>query len=87
MTIQQKSTNYADEQLEIVDPELSKAHYHRHTKMGLQRFTGSDIEQAYEEGANFVIQEIKKKLDQLREEDKSLWTNTYLREFINQLKQ
>jgi hypothetical protein len=86
MTIQQKSTNYADEQLAIVDPELSKAHYHRHTKMGLQRFTGSDIEQAYEEGANFVLQEIEKKLDQLREEEKSLWTNSYIREFLNQLK-
>ena len=44
-------------------------------------------EKAYIAGANFVIQEIEKKLDQLREEEKSLWTNTYLREFINQLKQ
>lgn len=44
-------------------------------------------EKAYIEGANFVIQEIEKKLDQLREDYKSLWTNTYLREFINQLKQ
>ena len=86
MTIRQKSQQYVDEQLAIVDPELSKAHYHRHTKMGMQRFTGSDIEQAYEEGSYFVIEELEVMLQNLREKNQTLWTRSALEDKLNELK-
>ena len=44
------SIKYADEQLAIIDKELSETGYSRHTKMGVRIFNGSDIEQAAMEG-------------------------------------
>ena len=44
------SIKYADNKLAIVDKELSETSYHRHTKMGVCIFNGSDIEQAAMDG-------------------------------------
>lgn len=44
------SIKYADNKLAIVDKELSETNYHRHTKMGVHIFDGSDIEQAAMDG-------------------------------------
>ena len=44
------SIKYADEQLAIIDKELSESNYSRHTKMGVHIFDGSDIEQAAMDG-------------------------------------
>lgn len=86
MITQQKSTNYVDEQLAIVDPELSQSNYHRHTKMGVKMFTGSDIEQAYEDGANFVISEVETLLQELKEKNQTLWTYPALKDKLKKLK-
>ena len=44
------SIKYADNKLAIVDKELSETSYHRHIKMGVRIFNGSDIEQAAMDG-------------------------------------
>ena len=58
--IDEMSVQYADKQLEIVDPELYATSYSRHTKMGIRVFCGSDIEEAYTDGAKAVLEEIEK---------------------------
>ena len=49
--IEEKARKYADKQLEKVNPDLAREGYHRHVKMGLTNFSGSDVEEAYTQGA------------------------------------
>lgn len=60
------SIKYADNKLSIVDKELSETSYHRHTKMGIRIFDGSDIEEAakngYEQAEKDVWERIEKYL-------------------------
>jgi len=58
--IDEMSVQYADKQLEMADPELYATSYSRHTKMGIRVFCGSDIEEAYTDGAKAVLEEIEK---------------------------
>ena len=44
-------------------------------------------EEEYLTIANKVLELIEVKLDELRKEGKSLWTNSYLRDYIKQLKE
>lgn len=41
---------YADNKLQMIDPELWQTRYSRYRKMGIRVMTGSDIEQAYQDG-------------------------------------
>ncbi len=50
---------YTDMQLSIIDSELSKTSYARHTKMGIRVFCGSDIEEAIDAGALWKEQPIE----------------------------
>lgn len=51
MTIaEEKSMAYADKKLKAADPKLAESGYQRHTKMRVNIFSGSDVEEAYQEG-------------------------------------
>ena len=47
---EEKAIAYADNKLQIVDPEFAKSSYLRHNKMGVRLFSGDDIEEAYQDG-------------------------------------
>lgn len=53
--IEEKARKYADKQLERVNPDLAVQGYHRYVKMGLTNFSGSDVEEAYTQGAIDII--------------------------------
>lgn len=59
MTISEMSAQYADKQLEMVDPDLAATSYSRHTKMDIRVFCGSDVEEAYEDGASALLREVQ----------------------------
>jgi len=47
------SEEYADRMLKQADPELAACGYQRHTKMGVHIFNGSDLEEAFINGAEW----------------------------------
>lgn len=50
----------ADKMLEVVDPELASAKYLRHTKMRVRTFDGTDIEDAFKDGAEWQKEQFEK---------------------------
>lgn len=51
--LEEAAKEYADKRLSIINPEISKSSYSRHTKMALPLFDGCELESAFEEGANW----------------------------------
>ena len=53
MTAEEKAIEYADKKLQVVDPELWQTGYSRYRKMSINVMDGSDVEEAFEEGATW----------------------------------
>ena len=85
--IDEMSVQYADKQLEMADPELYATSYSRHTKMGIRVFCGSDIEEAYTDGAKAVLEEIEDVLHEFNEDDPIFCHYINIVDKINELKQ
>ena len=49
---------YADGELERVDSEIAQSNYSRHIKMGIHIFSGSDLEDAFITGAQWVAEQL-----------------------------
>lgn len=47
---EEKAIAYADKKLQVVGPELWATSYTRYRKMSIQVMSGSDVEEAYQEG-------------------------------------
>ena len=59
MTIaENKAIAYADNKLQIQDPELYNTGYQRHVKMRVRVFSVGDVEEAYQNGYEDAIKDI-----------------------------
>ena len=58
--LEEAAKEYADKRLSIINPEISNRSYSRHTKMALPLFDGCELESAFEEGVNWMKQQMMK---------------------------
>ena len=81
--IDKKARDYADKTLAMADPELANTGYQRHTKMGVNVFSGSDIEVAFDCGYQQALLDIEKEFDRITVEGFQ-FPVLHIRKWINQ---